>query len=141
MAQYNMTNQIREIAEIKGTDIKKIARDLGIDFKETELRKFDNDFEWVDIASKDLEFIAWNRSEEGKVIRALEEAKREARQVEIHEKRFSTYRWAKENGSWVVAGDFTDKQIGDKVTVVRANGSESVEEIVDFTEAGNAKIA
>lgn len=141
MAQYNVKPQIEKIAKLKNTTVKEVARELGINFKETTLAKVNGEWTDVEIADSDLDFIAWNRREESKVIGALEEAKSEARQAEIHEKRFSTYRWVRENNSWVVAGNFTDKQIGDKITVVRADGSESLEEIVDFTEAGNAEIA
>lgn len=138
MATYNVTGKINEIAELTNKTNKEIARELKIDFNETELKKVDGEFQRIEIADKDLEFTAWNKREQNAVIGKLEELKKEEEQKEIKAKRLSGYRWVLENSKWVVAGNFTGKQIGDKVTVVKASGSESVQEILDFTEAGNA---
>lgn len=124
MAQYNMIKEVKEIAKLKGIEnLKAVAEELKVDYRDEE------------------RIIACNRREQNAVIGKLEELKREIKQEEVKTKRFSGYRWVLENSKWVVAGNFSGKQIGDKVTVVKANGSESVKEIVNFTEAGNAIVA
>ena len=113
---YNMTKEVKEISELKGITLEDAFESLNI-------------YKIID-----GEVFAGNRSEQNKVFQALEEAKKE----EAKKARLSTFHWVKEDEEWVVAGDFSGKEVGSAITVVKANGEKQEKQITLFTSAGNA---
>ena len=113
---YDVSKEVKEIAEIKGITFEEAFENLGI------------------YAIHGKEALAGNRSEQNKVFQALEEAKKE----EAKKARLSTFHWVKEDEEWVVAGDFSGKEVGSAITVVKANGEKQEKQITLFTSAGNA---
>ena len=113
---YDVSKEVKEIAEIKGITFEEAFENLGI------------------YAIHGKEALAGNRSEQNKVFQALEEAKKE----EAKKARLSTFHWVKEDDEWVVAGDFSGKTVGSSITVVKANGEKQEKQITLFTSAGNA---
>ena len=120
MAQYNMINEIKEIAKIENKELKEVAENLGLDYWDDE------------------EIIAWNRREEGRAKSYLIELKEEIKKEELRKERLSNYHWIKENGNWVVAGNFENKKVEDEIVVMKASGQKDSKIIVRFTEEGNA---
>ena len=113
---YDVSKEVKEIAEIKGITFEEAFENLGI------------------YAIHGKEALAGNRSEQNKVFQALEEAKNE----EAKKARLSTFHWVKEDDEWVVAGDFSGKTVGSSITVVKANGEKQEKQITLFTSTGNA---
>ena len=113
---YDVSKEVKEIAEIKGITFEEVFENLGI------------------YAIHGKEALAGNRSEQNKVFQALEEAKKE----EAKKARLSTFHWVKEDDEWVVAGDFSGKTVGSSITVVKANGEKQEKQITLFTSTGNA---
>ena len=113
---YDVSKEVKEIAEIKGITFEEAFEKLGI------------------YAIHGKEALAGNRSEQNKVFQALEEAKNE----EAKKARLSTFHWVKEDDEWVVAGDFSGKTVGSSITVVKANGEKQEKQITLFTSTGNA---
>ena len=113
---YDVSKEVKEIAEIKGITFEEAFENLGI------------------YAIHGKEALAGNRSEQNKVFQALEEAKKE----EAKKARLSTFHWVKEDDEWVVAGDFSGKTVGSSITVVKANGEKQEKQITLFTSTGNA---
>ena len=113
---YDVSKEVKEIAEIKGITFEEAFENLGI------------------YAIHGKEALAGNRSEQNKVFQALEEAKNE----EAKKARLSTFHWVKEDDEWVVAGDFSEKTVGSSITVVKANGEKQEKQITLFTSTGNA---
>lgn len=118
MAQYNVTNQIKEIAEIKNATIEAIAKELELQLEDGEV-------------------IAWNRKEEFRAKNALEDAKKEALRKEAK----ANFHWQKIDGEWFVAGDFTNHRIGDIITIHKVNGDKQIREIIELTSDGKARVA
>ena len=112
---------VREYAEIKGLTPEDA-------FAEMNIRSWGNWWE------------AHNRGQESHAYRVLAELKEDIRQEKIRQERLNGYRWVKEFDSWVVAGDFGDKKIGDDVIVTEASGERQEKRIVEFTPKGNAKV-
>ena len=104
---YDVSKEVKEIAEIKGITFEEAFENLGI------------------YAIHGKEALAGNRSEQNKVFQALEEAKNE----EAKKARLSTFHWVKEDDEWVVAGDFSEKTVGSSITVVKANGEKQEKQI------------
>lgn len=113
---YDVSKEVKEIAEIKGITFEEAFENLGI------------------YAIHGKEALAGNRSEQNKVFQALEEAKNE----EAKKARLSTFHWVKEDDEWVVAGDFSGKTVGSSITVVKSNGEKQEKQITLFTSTGNA---
>ena len=113
---YDVSKEVKEIAEIKGITFEEAFENLGI------------------YAIHGKEALAGNRSEQNKVFQELEEAKNE----EAKKARLSTFHWVKEDDEWVVAGDFSGKTVGSSITVVKANGEKQEKQITLFTSTGNA---
>lgn len=117
---YNMTEEAKTIATIKGITLKEVAKLAGVYFADY---KEDND-----------DLIANNRFEQNCVLDLLSKVKEE----EAKKERLSGFHWVKEDGEWVVAGDFSGKEVGSAITVVKANGEKQEKQITLFTSTGNA---
>ena len=119
---YNMTEEAKTIATIKGITLKEVAKLAGVYFADY---KEDND-----------DLIASNRFEQNCVLDLLSKVKEE----EAKKERLSAFHWVKEDGEWVVAGDFSGKEVGSAITVVKVNGEKQEKTIVLFTSTGNANV-
>lgn len=119
---YNMTEEAKTIATIKGITLKEVAKLAGVYFADY---KEDND-----------DLIANNRFEQNCVLDLLSKVKEE----EAKKVRLSGFHWVKEDGEWVIAGDFSGKEVGSSITVVKANGEKQEKTIVLFTSTGNAHV-
>ena len=117
---YNMTEEAKTIATIKGITLREVAKLAGVYFADY---KEDND-----------DLIANNRFEQNCVLDLLSKVKEE----EAKKERLSGFHWVKEDGEWVVAGDFSGKEVGSAITVVKANGEKQEKQITLFTSTGNA---
>ena len=117
---YNMTEEAKTIATIKGITLKEVAKLADVYFADY---KEDND-----------DLIANNRFEQNCVLDLLSKVKEE----EAKKERLSGFHWVKEDGEWVVAGDFSGKEVGSAITVVKANGEKQEKQITLFTSTGNA---
>ena len=119
---YNMTEEAKTIATIKGITLREVAKLAGVYFADY---KEDND-----------DLVANNRFEQNCVLDLLSKVKEE----EAKKVRLSGFYWVKEDGEWVVAGDFSGKEVGSAITVVKANGEKQEKTIVLFTSTGNAHV-
>ena len=117
---YNMTEEAKTIATIKGITLREVAKLAGVYFADY---KEDND-----------DLVANNRFEQNCVLDLLSKVKEE----EAKKERLSGFHWVKEDGEWVVAGDFSGKEVGSAITVVKANGEKQEKQITLFTSTGNA---
>ena len=117
---YNMTEEAKTIATIKGITLREVAKLAGVYFADY---KEDND-----------DLVANNRFEQNCVLDLLSKVKEE----EAKKVRLSGFYWVKEDGEWVVAGDFSGKEVGSAITVVKANGEKQEKQITLFTSTGNA---
>ncbi len=119
---YEVTKEIKEIAKIKNITVEEVL----------EITKAE-----VTIICE--EYTVFNRSNQNTILEELAKAKATARAEAIQKERFSTYRWIKDDGEWLVAGDFTDKHVGDFVTVVKASGEKQTKMITGFHK-GHAEV-
>ena len=113
---YDVTKEVKEISELKGITLEDAFESLNI-------------YKIID-----GEVFAGNRSEQNKVLEVLEQAKA----MKTKKERLSTFHWVKEDGEWVVAGDFSGKTVGSSITVVKSNGEKQEKQITLFTSTGNA---
>ena len=120
MAQYNMINEIKEIQEITGKTFEEL------------LDKFDG-ASWAE----DI-FMVPNRRQEASVKSTLAELKETKRKEENRKERLSTYHWIKEEGAWVVDGNFEGKRVGDEIEILKASGERQKRLIAEFTPTGKA---
>ncbi len=118
---HSVKEQIIEIAALKNISVEE-----AIEESKAEIKKVSEDI------------IVWNRRDESLVKVELDELKEKIKQEKIDEERAAGFRWTKEDGAWVVAGDFSGKSKGDKITVVKKSGQKQEKEIVAFTSKGNA---
>lgn len=112
--------------------VKALTEDHGQDAQNLK-NKFD-------LSHVKEEWFATNRRTENGIKNLLAELEEQKKLAEIREERLATFHWIKENGDWVVAGDFTDKEEGDEITVMKASGAKQDKIIVRFTEDGNAVV-
>ena len=122
MATYNMINEIRKIEELTG----KTREELKERFEATTWRED--------------EFTVWNKRTKISVENMLKDLEAKKRKEENRIERLSTFHWVKEDGEWVVDGDFTDKNVGDEIEILKASGERQRRLIYDFTQSGKAII-
>jgi len=113
MAMYNMSEEIRKIAEFTGKSEEQVAKELDM----------------KDVSGK---WTAYNRREENRVKTALRKAEeqvaREKEQKEFEEKLAAgTAVWRRVSGEWLVQVTGQEVKEGDIVTVERRNGTSSDE--------------
>lgn len=114
-----VTNQIKEIATLKGITPEEAAKAVGYAWQAGEEYKVDN------------------TRHENYVNAALREAKEKVASEALRAERLSTYHWVKEDGEWVVAGNFSENQSGDSIVVMKASGEKQEKVIERFTANGN----
>lgn len=112
--------------------VKKLTEEFGYDAKQLVDR--------FDMTSWDGVYNVYNKGKLNGITNLVKEEERKAKEAAYHEKRMSSFRWTKEDGEWVVAGNFENIDEGDEIEVLRANGASSIETVIEFTEAGNARI-
>lgn len=122
MAMYDMTKEVKEIAELTGKTEEVVAEALKI-------KKVGG--EWT----------AWNRREENRVKNALTEARenaaKEKARKEFEEKLASGAAvWRKVSGEWLVQVTGQEVSEGDIIKVEKRDGSTS-DELVKSTVATN----
>ena len=122
MAQYDITKEIKEIATLKNITPEEAAVEIGFYNCETD---------WTTV---------WNRADQSKISRVLADLKESIKKESVKEERASGYRWINHPTGWAVDGDFTDKKIGDVITVTKASGERQEKQIVRFTGDGKAKV-
>lgn len=113
MAMYNMSKEVREIAEITGKSEDLVAQELGI-------------------GKVGDEWTAWNRREEWRVKSALTEAKekaaKERAKQELEQKLAKGAAvWRKISGEWLVQVTGREVREGDIIKVEKRDGSISEE--------------
>lgn len=119
---YTVTKEIKEIAEIKNITVAEVLKTT-----KAEVNEISGDY------------TVFNRSNQNTILEELTKAKATAKAEAIQKERFSTYRWIKDDGEWLVAGDFTDKHVGDFITVVKASGEKQTKMITGFHK-GHAEV-
>lgn len=113
MAMYNMSKEIKEIAELTGKAEDLVAQELGI-------------------SKVGAEWTAWNRREEWRVKSALTEAKekaaKERAKQELEQKLAKGAAvWRKISGEWLVQVTGREVREGDIIKVEKRDGSTSDE--------------
>jgi exonuclease VII large subunit len=118
---YDITEKVREIANIEGATIEKIADELN-------LRLIDG------------KVIANNRKQEGAADLRLNSLKADIKKIENIKAVKAGYHWVKDEEGWAVAGDFTGKREGDEIIVLRRDGTKQIKMIERFSNIGNAYV-
>lgn len=125
MAMYNMSQEVKEIAELTGETEEKVAEEL-------------------DMKDVSGEWTAYNRREENRVKARLAEVKKsvakEKAKKEFEQKLASGAAvWRKISGEWLVQITGQEVEEGDIIKVERRNGSTSdelIKKIVAKNENG-----
>lgn len=113
--QHNVKTEIEEIAVLTGKTVREVAEELQAQIHGEEI-------------------IVWNRSSEAKVSRTLTELKEEKRAAEIRKERLASFHWVRINGEWRVAGDFSQIEEGDTITVIKASGQKQEKVVVAISD-------